>query len=81
MSGKIISVTKFKADYLNLINQMNIDGEPVVITRRGHAVAMLSPVRRQAGKSGVIGALKGTVKNFADPCMPVSGSDRWTAVR
>ncbi len=47
----IVSATDFKARCLALLDEMERDGQPITITRRGHPVAVLSPAPRDAWKS------------------------------
>lgn len=42
--SKLVSATVFKATCLRVIEQMNRDREPVVVTKRGRPVAIVSPV-------------------------------------
>lgn len=67
---KTIGAAAFKATCLNLIETMSRDGEPVVITKHGKPVAILSPIRDRVPAS-IIGALKGSVQHYDDPFSPV----------
>ena len=40
---KLMGAKEFKTSCLRIINQMNKDGKPVTITKRGRPVAVLSP--------------------------------------
>ncbi|MDF1633522.1 type II toxin-antitoxin system Phd/YefM family antitoxin [Mycoplana sp. MJR14] len=77
---KSVAATEFKATCLRLIDEMNADGEPVVITRHGKPVAVLSPAVPAEGKS-VFGALKGSVLRYDDPFAPAADADDWAAAR
>lgn len=39
MTGKLVAASRFKAECLRLIQQMQKDGEPVTVTRRGAGAA------------------------------------------
>jgi prevent-host-death family protein len=41
--NKIVSASEFKAKCLRLIDEMQVDGQPITITKRGKVVAKLSP--------------------------------------
>jgi prevent-host-death family protein len=65
----LISATDFKAHCLSLLDNMEKDGEPITITRRGHPVAVLSPAPKNAwaspanswqGKAEIIGDILNT---------------------
>ncbi len=46
-----ISATDFKAQCLALLDQMENNGEPITITRRGYPVAVLHPAPKDAWTS------------------------------
>lgn len=78
--AKQVPATEFKATCLRLIDQVNDDQEPVVITRHGKPVAVLSAaVEPSRGK--IVGALKGSVLRYDDPFAPASDVADWDAAR
>lgn len=79
MNGKSIGAAEFKAKCLNLIDQMANDAEPIVITKRGKPVAVLSPIQDASGHVSIIGAMKGSVLTYDDPFSPVIASSEWDA--
>ena len=55
-----ISVTRFRAQCLELIRQVESDGEAVEITRHGKTVARLTPPHRRAfAKPAALGEIAG----------------------
>ncbi|QDX27591.1 type II toxin-antitoxin system Phd/YefM family antitoxin [Sphingomonas suaedae] len=66
--NKIVSATEFKAKCLRIIDDMQKDGIPVTITRRGKPVAELKP-KREARKD-VFGMLRHPEYRFEDPFSP-----------
>jgi prevent-host-death family protein len=54
-----ISAAEFKATCLDLMDQVDRTGAPIVVTKRGRAVAQLAPVRARV-RSG-FGLLKGRI--------------------
>lgn len=81
MKGKAVGAAEFKAKCLNLIEQMADDGEPIVITKRGTPVAMLSPLPDAARQRSIIGAMKRSVLTYDDPFSPVLSSSDWNAAK
>ncbi|NEJ74171.1 type II toxin-antitoxin system prevent-host-death family antitoxin [Rhizobium phaseoli] len=79
--SKTIGAAEFKAKCLNLIDQMARDEEPIVITKRGRPVALLSPARDPSGRGSIIGAMKGSVLRYDDPLSPAAEPEDWYAVR
>lgn len=80
MNSKTVGAAEFKANCLNLIDKMADDGEPIVVTKRGTPVALVSPIREEQ-PSSIIGAMKGSVVAYDDPFSPVADADDWDAGR
>lgn len=76
---KTVGAAEFKAKCLRLINEMDEDGEPITITRRGLAVAVLSPAPRPAEKPLILGALRGSVLAYDNPFLPAADPSDWAA--
>lgn len=54
-----ISAAEFKATCLDLMDEVDRTGAPIIVTKRGRAVAQLAPVRARV-RSG-FGLLKGRI--------------------
>lgn len=78
MSGKTVAATQFKAECLRLIDEMQKDGEPVTVTRRGRPVAVLSPVA-PINRPSLIGCMEGSVTGYDDPFSPAADPSEWSA--
>ena len=78
MPGKTVPATQFKAECLRLIDEMSRDRQPVTVTKRGRAVAVLTPVA-EAPAASIIGALRRSVLRFDDPFGPVLDPEDWNA--
>ena len=81
MANKMVGAAEFKAKCLRLISEMGEDGEPITITRRGRAVAVLSPAPRPAEKPPIVGALRGSVLAYDDPFLPATDPSDWAAAQ
>ncbi|KAA1182596.1 type II toxin-antitoxin system Phd/YefM family antitoxin [Rhizobium tropici] len=81
MSIKSVGAAEFKAKCLHLIDQMGDDGEPIIITKRGKPVALLTPAPEKSDRSSIIGAMKGTVLQYDHPFLPVIDVEEWDAMR
>ena len=79
--AKTVGAAEFKAKCLRLISEMNEDGEPITITKRGRAVALLSPAPRTAEKPSILGALRGSVLAYDDPFLPAADPSDWVATQ
>jgi prevent-host-death family protein len=51
MKVRVLSASAFKAQCLGCLNEIEQTGESITITRRGRAVAVLGPAKREAGQS------------------------------
>jgi prevent-host-death family protein len=63
-----ISAAEFKATCLELMDEVDRTGTPIVVTKRGRAVAQLAPVRTRVRSA--FGLLKGRIVvhgNIVDP--------------
>ena len=78
--AKSMGAAEFKAACLRVIKQMGQDGEPVTITNRGKPVAVLSPAAAST-RSSLLGALRGSVLKYDDPCLPAADPSDWDAAR
>lgn len=73
MAEKSIDVASFASDCLRIIDDVQRQRDCVVITVDGRPVAMLKPVPEPTQQS-IIGALKGSVLRYDDPCLPTGWS-------
>ena len=74
-----IGVAAFKAQCLQLINQVGKDLQPVIITKRGTPVAVLSAVPGAAPSP--FGAMQGSVLGYDEPFEPAADPSDWNAMR
>lgn len=78
--GKMVGIAEFKAHCTRLIGEMERDGEPISITRRGKVVAVMRPVETPQPKSR-FGFLKGSVVRYDDPFEPAVDPREWDVNR
>ncbi len=82
MSAKTVAAAEFKATCLRLIDEMNEDGQPITITKRGKPVAVLTPITEKAvEKKGIVGLMKGSVLRYDDPFAPALDPSEWEAMK
>lgn len=51
MKARVVTATEFKAKCLALLDEIEEQAGTITITKRGRPVAVLTPVKRKAGKS------------------------------
>ena len=79
--NKIVSASEFKAKCLRLIDEMQVDGEPITITKRGKVVAEVKP-KTDTPRRPVFGILRSPEYRFDwDPEKPATDPDDWEALR
>ncbi len=77
---KFVGAAEFKAKCLKLIDDMQNDGEPITITKRGKPVAMMSVVKQEKRPlKPLFGILKGSVLKYDDPFEPAVDPAEWDA--
>ncbi len=73
---KTVKAGEFKARCLKLMDEVDRTGEPIVVTKRGRAIAQLGPV--SAGVSAGFGFMKGRAEIVGDILAPVDAE--WEAL-
>lgn len=81
MLAKTVGAAEFKATCLRLIDEMASDGKPVTITKRGKAVAVLTPVPNPSDRKSLFGAMAGSVLRYDDPFGPATDISDWDAMK
>lgn len=79
MTAKSVAAAEFKATCLRLIDEMNEDGEPITITKRGKPVAVLTPLPDKAQIPPLWGFMEGTITRYDDPFAPAIDPNEWEA--
>lgn len=72
------TISYFKNHALRLLDEVAVNGEPLLITRRGKPLAQVEPVKTVQGVE--LGKLSGTMEINEDIVAPLGGDD-WTAVQ
>lgn len=77
---RTIGAGEFKQRCLSLLDEVGASGEPIVVTKRGKAVAQLTPVgaeRREDWR----GAKRAQGEIIGDLVAPAADPDEWEALR
>ena len=86
--GKMVGIAEFKANCTRLIAEMERDGEPITITKRGRAVAELKPAADVSRADRFLAAIAGTVtlapdfdpeESMVDPDWEAKWEAKWDA--
>lgn len=76
---KTIGAGEFKQTCLRLLDEVGESGEPIVITKRGKAVAQLSAVAPERAE-GWLGSLSDRGEIKGDLVAPAVGAGEWDAL-
>ena len=76
-----VSISKFKATCLALIERVRRTGQPLLVTKRGVPVAQVLPPPAAPGRKSPIGSMKGRGRELGDIVGPISDLSEWDAAR
>jgi len=77
---RTIAAGEFKQRCLRLLDEVGASGEPIVITKRGRAVAQLAPVASERHEDWR-GAMSGQGEITGDLVAPATDPGDWDALR
>jgi len=77
---RTIAAGEFKQRCLRLLDEVGASGEPIVITKRGRAVAQLTPVPSERHEDWR-GAMSGQGEIMGDLVAPATDPGDWDALR
>jgi len=81
MPMETVPVSKFKATCLALLEKVKRTGQPILVTRRGEALAEVVPPRARPAAGAWLGSFASTVKFVGDIVSPASDEDEWEVFR
>lgn len=77
---KTMPAGEFKQTCLRLLDEVGASGEPIVITKRGRAVAQLTPVKPERSEDW-LGAMRERGEIRGDLVEPAVEPGEWQALR
>lgn len=75
-----VSISKFKATCLELLEQVRRTGEPLVVTRRGEPIAEVIPFGKAGNRVSWLGEMRGSGKIVGDVVSPAGEESEWEAL-
>lgn len=76
---RTIAAGEFKAKCLSLMDDVQKKREPIVITKRGKAVAKLVPAEKE--EQEFLGRLEGIIHIVGDIVSPITPLEDWDALK
>lgn len=71
-----IAISQFKATCLKLLKKVKNTGEPLLVTRKGIPIAMVSPPPPSSTKKSSFGCMKDQITIIGDIVSPL-GTEDW----
>ncbi len=72
-----IPISKFKATCLHLLGNVKKTGHPLLVTRKGEPIALITPPPPPPKPKAWLGCLKDTVRITGDIVSPASDENDW----
>lgn len=82
MIMETIAISEFKATCLKLLEKVKNTGQPLLVTKKGTPIAMVSPpppIKRE--QNSYFGCMAGTAKIIGDIIRPASNEDEWEVLK
>ena len=76
-----ISISKFKATCLKVIDQVKTTGIPIIVTKRGEPYALVTKPPAPETKESWIGKYKGKIEIIGDLVEPAVDESEWDALK
>jgi len=80
MAEEIVPVTKFKATCLALLDKVKSTGRPILVTRQGEPIALISPPPQPEKLKAWLGSFKSKGRIVGDIVSPASDEKDWEAL-
>ena len=76
-----ITISKFKATCLRLLDNVKKTGNPLLVTRKGEPIALVTPPPPPPKTKAWLGSMKDTVKITGDIISPVLDEKDWEVLQ
>jgi prevent-host-death family protein len=76
-----ISISKFKATCLAVLERVRRTGKPIVVTKYGEPIAEVVPPTPEPRENDWLGAMRGTVRYLGDIVAPAGDPEDWEVLR
>jgi prevent-host-death family protein len=80
-SRETISISRFKATCLAVLERVRRTGRPVYVTKRGEPIAEVIPPSPASLGKNWLGSMKGTARIVGDLVAPASRPSDWDALK
>jgi prevent-host-death family protein len=80
-SRNTVTISKFKATCLALLEEVRRTGRPLLVTRRGEPIAEVIPPPTPPHAAGWLGSAASTGRILGDIIEPAASRSEWEALR
>ena len=77
MTDEVVSISKFKATCLALLDKVRRTGKPLLVTRRGEPIALITPPPEPEKPSSWLGSFKPSGNIVGDIISPALDESEW----
>jgi len=77
MSEEIVTISKFKATCLALLSKVKRTGQPILVTRKGDPIALITPPPQPEKPASWLGAFQNRGKIIGDIISPALDEKDW----
>ena len=81
MEEQIVSVSEFKETCVALLDKVKSTGQPILVTRQGEPIALISPPTRPGRPKSWLGSFKSKGRIVGDIVSPIADERDWEALR
>jgi len=76
-----ISISKFKATCLRLLDSVNKTGKSIIVTRKGEPIALVTPPPPPPKPDQWLGCMKDSIRITGDIISPVLDEKEWEVLQ
>ena len=81
MTEEVVTISKFKATCPALLDRVKRTGKPILVTRRGEAIAKIIPLPELDRPLRWLGALMSSGEIIGEIVAPASDESEWEALK
>ena len=81
MEKEVVTISKFKATCLALLDKVKRTGQPILVTRRGEPIALVSPPPEPEKPDSWLGMFQSRGKIIGDIVSPILDQTVWEVLK
>jgi prevent-host-death family protein len=81
MENEVVTISKFKATCLALLDKVKRTGQPILVTKRGEPIALVSSAPEPERPPSWLGSFRNKGKIVGDVVSPVLDESEWEILK